>query len=97
MSDSSTAHGMAEMAQATDSSMCHKSGSMSEDCCDVRATPEPLQALSFESAKLLVALEATEFSVGAQLAPTALQQLSVLEDDPRHGLERYTLFSSFLL
>lgn len=87
---------MAEVLRSPDTSMCHDSGQISNDCCDVRSAPEPMQALSFESAKLLTALEVTDLQVVA--LPAALPPHSTPADAFRlHDLGRYTLFSSFLL
>ena len=92
---------MAEMAEMTGSmgiSKCHDSGPISEDCCDVRSAPEPTQALSFESLKLLTALEVTDLQVEALPALAGLPRQSMPADAFRlHELGRYTLFSSFLL
>ncbi len=88
---------MSEMSGSMGTSICHGNGQMSKDCCDVRSAPEPTQALSFESAKFLTALEVTDLQVVAPLA-AALPLHSTPEDAFRlHDLGRYTLFSSFLL
>ena len=89
---------VAEMAGSMETSICHDDGQMAKNCCDARSTPEPTQALPFESAKLLVAFEVTDLRVVASLAPAALPLLSTPADAFRlHDLGRYTLFSSFLL
>ncbi|MCH7665210.1 MAG: hypothetical protein IH936_04685 [Acidobacteria bacterium] len=83
---------------STGTSICHDSGQMSNDCCDARSAPEPMQARSFESVKLLVSLEATDLQVVAPLAPAALPHATPAADAFHlHDLGRYTLFSSFLL
>jgi len=88
---------MTEMTDTMGTSMCHDAGQMS-DCCDVTSAPEPMQALSVESAKLLMALEVTDLQVAAALAPAALLLRSMSAEAFRqHDLGRYTLFSSFLL
>ncbi len=89
---------MGEMPSPMGTSICHGNGQMSKDCCDVRSAPEPTQALSFKSAKLLTALEVTDLLVVVPVAPTALPPHSTPADAFRlHDLGRYTLFSSFLL
>lgn len=85
-----------EMAEAMDPAMCHDSGQMTEGCCDVRSAPDSLQALSFESARLLTALDATDLR--AVVPPAALPlHLTSVDAFGKSDLERYTLFSSFLL
>jgi hypothetical protein len=89
---------MSEMSGSMGTSICHDNGQMSKDCCDVRSAPELTQALSFESAKLLTALEVTDLQVVAPIAPAALPPHSTPADAScLHDLGRYTLFSSFLL
>lgn len=89
---------MGEMPGQTGTSICHGSGQMSEDCCDIRSAPEPMQALSYESAKLLTALQVVDLPVVAPIAPAAMPLHSTPADAFRlHDLGRYTLFSSFLL
>ena len=95
---------MAEMSESMGSTMgstgtskCHDSGQMSNDCCEVRSAPEPMQARSFEIAKLLVSLEATDLQGVSPLTPAALPRATPADDFRLHGLGRYTLFSSFLL
>lgn len=88
----------AEMSHSADTSMCHKAGAMAKDCCDARPAPEPMQAMSFETAKLLAALEVTDPRMMAVAAPACLRPHSTPADALRlHDLGRYTLFSSFLL
>ena len=87
-----------EMQAPMATSMCHDCGQMSKDCCEVRSAPEPVPALSFESAKMLAALEVTDLQIGALTAPVARPSPTPLADSFRlHDLGRYTLFSSFLL
>jgi hypothetical protein len=89
---------MPEMTESMGTSMCHDDGQMSEDCCDLTSAPEPMQASSFESAKLLTALEVTDLQVVAPPAPAVLPRHSTSADAFRPpDLGRYTLFSSFLL
>jgi len=90
---------MAETAEMTESmgrSMCHHSGQMTLGCCDIRSAPDSLQASSFESARLLTALDATDLR--AVVPPAALPlHLTSVDAFGKSDLERYTLFSSFLL
>ncbi len=89
---------MGEMPGPMGTSICHGSGQMSEDCCDIRSAPEPMQALSYESAKLLTALQVIDLQVVVPLAPAALAPHPTSADAFRPpDLGRYTLFSSFLL
>ena len=94
--------GMGEMADsmptATTGSSCHESDQMAEDCCDIEPAPEPIQAPTFETVKLLIALEATDLPVMASLVPP-VQSLNwqVPEGLREHDVGRYTLFSSLLL
>jgi hypothetical protein len=89
---------MAEMAGSTGRSPCHSAGEVGDDCCKVRSAPEPTQALSFASAKLLTVLEVTDLQVVAPLAPAAQPPHFTPADASRlHDLGRYTLFSAFLL
>lgn len=89
---------MAEMAGSMGTSMCHDGSEMSDDCCEAQSAPEPMQALSLESAKLLAALEVTAFQIGESPSPADLSLYSTPVDAFRlHDLGRYTLYSSFLL
>lgn len=85
-------------ASAMPSSSCHESDQMAEGCCDVEPAPEPIQAPTFETVKLLIALEATDLPVMASLVPP-VQSLNwaVPEGLREHDVGRYTLFSSLLL
>ncbi len=87
---------MTAMQGSTGTSMCHDGGRMSEDCCDFASASEPMQALSVDNAKLLMAPEVTDLRVVAPLAPAALPPHSADALRPP-DLGRYTLFSSFLL
>ncbi|MEE8367946.1 MAG: hypothetical protein V3S30_06480 [Thermoanaerobaculia bacterium] len=86
----------AEMAESVDPAMCHDSGQMTEGCCDVRSAPDSLQASSFESDRLLTALDATDLRAVVPPATSPLHFASV-DAFGKPDLERYTLFSSFLL
>lgn len=88
---------MGEMPGSTGTSICHDGGQMTEDCCDMRSAPEPMQALSYESAKLLTALEVTDLQLVAPIAPAAPPHSTPPDGFRLHDLGRYTLFSSFLL
>lgn len=101
-SNCSMSEAMGEMSESMSSTMgtaiCHDSDQMSDDCCDVRSAPEPMEALSFESARLLTVLEATELRVAVSPAPAAVPLRAPSADAFRlHELGRYTLFSSFLI
>ena len=88
---------MAEMSQSRGTSPCHDANQMAEDCCNIQSAPESMQALSFESVKLLVSLEVTDLQVVAPLAPAAMPHATPADAFRLHDLGRYTLFSSFLL
>jgi hypothetical protein len=98
MAHSESSRAASAMASAIPSSSCHESDQVAEDCCDVEPAPEPIQAPTFETVKLLIALEATDLPVMASLAPP-LQSPNwrVPEGLREHDVGRYTLFSSLLL
>lgn len=78
--------------------MCHNASQMSAACCDVRSAPVPAPALSFESIKLLTALEFTGIQIVAlPVSAEALRQSVPTDAFRLHELGRYTLFSSFLI
>lgn len=87
---------MPEMAESMGTSSCHDSGQMTLGCCDIRSALDPVQALSFQSARLLTALDATDLRAVVPLAALPLHLTSV-DAFGKSDLERYTLFSSFLL
>lgn len=92
------ADSMAEMSDSVEMSPCHGAGQVAEDCCDVRSAPEPTQALSSESVKVLTTLEATDLHLVAPLSPAAPSLRTTSADAfCLHELGRYTLYSSFLL
>lgn len=82
---------------------CHQSAPpadlpVSDDCCDGEVAPEPIQAPSFETVKLIIALEAAELPVADAAAPPAQLILRKSAESPsERDVGRYTLFSSLLL
>jgi hypothetical protein len=89
---------MAGMAGSMAGPSCHETDRMAEDCCDVEPAPEPVQAPSFETVKLFVALEAMDRSTMATVIPPVQPLNRVAAGSfSECDVGRYTLFSSFLL
>ncbi len=86
-----------EAAAPASETPCHDALPATQDCCEVRSAPEPIEALSFEGPQPLLALEAVDLRVAAPLPPTAPQRTAPAIADRLHDPGRYTLYSSFLL
>ncbi len=84
------------MEPSSEMPACHDAGEVSMDCCDMKPAPETSQALSSESLKLLMSLGVNELTTTLDV-PRQAFGAAVAESIRPPGLERYTLFSSFLL
>ena len=88
---------MPEMSASMAMAPCHQDDQMSRDCCDMGSSPDPIRPPAVEGSKLLLVSEALDLTAANLVPPTDEKVGPARDVGGLAFLQRYTLFSAYLL